>query len=196
MSSAARQSPKAIEKMTQFGLGVNETIGSSVAWDSATIHRLFEYSDWANGKVLANAETLDDKILDRRFDMGRGSIRKNLLHMLDAEQWWLTNWTISPHPFPQTPVTTSIAELVDRWKIIAAARNEYLAGVDETESQREVEVTVGGPPTRFKVVESAAQLTMHGTHHRAQVVNLFRQVGSPIDNIDLLYALVDLSRTP
>jgi uncharacterized damage-inducible protein DinB len=37
---------------------------------------------------------------------------------------------------------------------------------------------------------------MHGTHHRAQVVNMFRHVGSPIGNIDLLYALAELSKAP
>ena len=64
--------------------------------------------------------------------------------------------------------------------------------VDEDAARRNIELSFGGPPLTFQVVDTLVQVSMHGTHHRAQVVNLFRQVGTPIGNIDLLYALGDL----
>ena len=86
-----------------------------------------------------------------------------------------------------------MSELKDLWSANAAARNDYLANVDQQAAVRVVEISFGGPPNRILIGESAIQLTMHGAHHRAQVVNMFRHCEAPIGDIDLLYALDHLS---
>ncbi len=189
---SVKQSAAAVDALNQFGLGVNESLGADVQWQPTTIKRMFQYTDWATEKVLDKASGLDDQSLDFAHDIGPGSIRRTLLHMMNVEQFWVTNWTTGSGPFPKSSETTSIAEIQNRWKENASARNDYLSGVDAAESQREIEVSIGGPPTKFKVGETAVQLTAHGTHHRAQIVNTLRRVEHPIDNIDLLYALSEL----
>ena len=192
-TGSTTQSSECVEAMTGHGMSVNETIGDDVQWHLQSIQRLFEYGDWAFEQVMGSALSLDDAALDREFDMGRGSIRKSLLHMYDAELFWVKNWTSGGAPFPHTAETTSMSELKDLWKANAAARNEYLANVGQQEALRVVEVSFGGPPIRILVGESAVQLTMHGAHHRAQVVNMCRHCETPTGNIDLLYALEHLS---
>ena len=194
-TGSATQSPETVETMTGYGLAVNESIGDDIEWRLRSVKRLFEYGDWAFGKVIDNAMSLDDAALDREFDMGRGSIRKSLLHMYDAELFWVTNWNSGGGaPFPQTAETTSMSELKELWTANAAARNTYLANVDQQDAVGVVEVSFGGPPIRILVGESAIQLTMHGAHHRAQVVNMFRHSDAPIGDIDLLYGLAHLSK--
>jgi uncharacterized damage-inducible protein DinB len=188
------QSLEAVASLREYGLGVNDNIGPSIAWDGGIVLRSFEYSDWAVDRVLETASCLDDETLDRAFDMGQGSIRKILLHMLDAECWWNENWTNGPCKFPHTALSTSIAELSALWQATRSKRIAYLTTVDAAESQRVIELSFGGPQLKIHVGDSAVQLTVHGTHHRAQLVNLFRQVGARIGNIDLLYALADLSQ--
>ncbi len=190
---ALTQSPEAVASMSQHGLAANERLGPSVAWDAELVARQFEYSDWANEKLLAVARTLDDAQLDRSFDIGQGSLRKILLHIYSAERWWATNWTTGASPFPRMPETTSIAELSELWRGLAIERNQFFDGLDDNAAHRVIELSFSGPALRFPIVDTVIQLTMHGTHHRAQVVNLLRQVGSPSGNIDLLYALVELS---
>ena len=191
-TGAATQSAEAVEALTGHGLAVNESIGDEVEWRYRTMKRLFEYGDWATGHVLDNAIQMDDAQLAREFQMGQGTIRKSLLHMYDAEQWWVTNWTQGGSPFPQSPAMP-MSQLKELWHANAAKRNEYLATVDQNEASRIVEVTFGGPPMRIKVGESAIQLTMHGAHHRAQIVNMYRHCDAPIGDIDLLYGLEHLS---
>ena len=192
-TGSTTQLPETVEAMTSHGMSVNESIGDDVEWRQQSIRRVFEYGDWAFEQVVNNAINLGDEALDRDFDMGRGSIRKSLLHMYDAEQWWVSNWTSEATPFPQTAESTTMSALKDLWMTNAAARNEYLAKVDQQDAIRIVEVSFGGPPIRIQVGESAIQLLMHGVHHRAQVVNMFRHSDAPIGNIDLLYALEHLS---
>lgn len=190
---ALEQSPEAVVSLGQHGLAANERLGPSVGWDAELVARQFEYSDWANAKLLAVAGKLDDAQLDRGFDIGQGSLRKILLHTYSAERWWATNWTAGASPFPRMPETTSIAELCELWRGLTKERNQFLDSLDDAAAQREIELSFSGPRLRFPIVDTVTQLTLHGTHHRAQVVNLLRQVGSPSGNIDLLYALAELS---
>ncbi len=189
---ATKQSAEAINRLAEHGLAANEAMGDSIEWDRATMRRLYQYTDWATEKVLSHAEQLGTGDLDRSFDMGHGSIRKNLLHMYKSERWWLETWTGIQTTSSRLPESTTIGKLRSLWQTNADARNRYLDEADEEESHRVVEVTAVGPPLRFTVGESAMQMTMHGTHHRAQIVNLFRQVDSPIGNIDMLYAIDEL----
>lgn len=188
------QSEETREALKNYGLAVNDSLGPDVAWDATTVIRQFEYSDWAHGKILQIASGLSDQQLDRPFDMGPGSIRKTLLHTFDAERWWNANWTSGPSRFPHSPPKTSIADLTQSWRETAEVRDQFLADADNAEAHRVLEISFGGPPIRIQVGDSAVQFITHGTHHRAQLVNMLRHVGSPIGNIDLLYALHDLSQ--
>ena len=66
------------------------------------VRRYYEFSDWANERVLRLASHLCDEELDRSFEMGVGTLRKTLVHINGAERWWFANWTIGPeHAFPK-----------------------------------------------------------------------------------------------
>lgn len=187
--TTVEQSQDAMESLRAYGLAVAESAGRDAMWDAGTVARMFVYDDWANANVLSFAADLDGAALDREFEMGLGSIRKTLLHLRDAEKWWIQNWTVGPNPFPKSPPETSIASLSAEWKEQACTRDAFIKSVDADEASRVVEILAGGPPTRFRVGESVAHLAIHATHHRAQLINMLRHVGAPIKNIDLLYAI-------
>ena len=187
------QSPEAMEGLVGYGLTVSDPTDQPCPWDPKIATRLFAYHDWAVEKVLQFVSQISDESLDQEFNIGPGSLRKTLLHLFDAETWWIHNWTVGPSTFPISPANTPISQLYDEWKSLAGKRNEFIKTVDQAESQRVVEVLAGGPPTRFRVGESIVHLAIHGTHHRAQIINMCRHVEAPWSNIDLLYALSDLT---
>jgi uncharacterized damage-inducible protein DinB len=193
---SVKQSCDAKESLTAYGLEVSKAAASSCPWDSGITKRYFQYNDWATEQILEFAADLNDESLDRDFQMGPGSLRKTLYHLFDAERWWVGNWTTGPHPFPQTDDGTSISSLGEQWKDVAKKRNEVIAKIDETEAQRIVEILAGGPPTKFRVGESVIHLAVHGSHHRAQLINMLRHVNTPLKNIDLLYAIDELGPSP
>lgn len=158
------------------------------AFDKATLALIFAYGDWANGVVLDVAERLTDAQLDQPFDMGPGSIRKTLLHIRFAEQWWLTNWREGPgRPFPELPLTSSVADLRDLWAETIAARNAELASRSDAELHRIVEaIPRPGVLRTFPQGATMLQLCNHGVHHRAQAVNMIRRVGGGVLELDYM----------
>lgn len=185
---ALRQDPASDDMLRAYGLEVATAAGSEVLADLPRLRRLFRYGDWAFHKVLDAAQPLDDAALDRPFDMGMGTLRRNLLHIHDAEHWWLRNWTAGPTLFEGLPESTSLPELAERWAAVSAHRDQFLAGLDSESARRvvQVQVQVAGPRLKYHVVESLLQLCGHGTHHRAQVVNQLRRSGITLGSIDYI----------
>lgn len=152
-----------------------------------TVQEYFAYGDWATGRVLDAAATLNDAQLDRPFEMGLGSVRATLLHVRFAEQWWLQNWTEGPgRPFPESPPQTPLAQIRELCARTAAERNEFLAQAPESDLARIVTaVPRAGVERRFPLGCTMLQLCVHGTLHRAQVLNMLRALGVAPPPLDL-----------
>ena len=171
------QEPATIETMRKFGLEVSTGSSPPVDWDAKVIRDYFAYGDWCNSMLLDLAAPLDDAALDHDFAMGLGSARKTALHLADAERWWIKSWTTGPSQFDKAPVTTSIAELRAQWLQIIADRNRFIDSLDASSAQRVVTALIGPMSVRVPVIESLVQLCSHGTHHRAQLINMLRHSG-------------------
>jgi uncharacterized damage-inducible protein DinB len=169
--------PAAVEAMRKFGLEVATGSSPPVEWDPAVIRDYFAYGDWCNGRLLDLAAPLDAAALDRAFAMGLGTLRKTALHIADAERWWLKNWTAGPSQFEKAPTSMGIAELRSRWMEIIAERNKFIESLDPASAQRVVTALIGPLSIGLPVIESLLQLCGHGTHHRAQLVNMLRHSG-------------------
>lgn len=159
--------------------------------DLATILTFFAYSDWATDRVLAAAETLGDAQLDHPFEMGLGTLRRTLLHIRFAEQWWLDNWTRGPGgAFPESPETTRIENLRRLNLETRIARNAFLANTTEADLANIVEAHPRpGVVRRFPLGVTLLQLCCHGTHHRAQALNMLRHVGAKLPTLDVIAKL-------
>lgn len=155
-------------------------------FDGARLRRAIAYGDWATARVLALAETLSDDVLDRPIEMGVGSLRKTLLHIHDAEAWWFQNWTGEPAgSFTELPGSTSLASLRERTRESSEGRDRFLASMDAAGLRR---IVVARPrpdrELRFAIGDSMLQLFVHGTHHRAQAVNMLRRAGLTPPRVD------------
>jgi uncharacterized damage-inducible protein DinB len=182
------QSEEAVAALREFGLEVASQPGREVRFDRVLIERYFAYGDWAFASVVDAAARVSDELLDRDYGMGLGTIRRNLLHIYDAEQWWLRNWTEGGRArFDRLPESTTLDDLRNRWAAVTEARSAYVQSLDEQKAAGVVEVSVGPtPPMTYRIIESLLQLCGHGTHHRAQVVNMIRRSGVTPPPIDLI----------
>lgn len=158
------------------------------AMDIATIRTLYAYNDWARDRVLSAAAALTDEQLDRPFEMGEGTLRGTLQHLRAAEQWWYVNWTVGPgEPFPEGEPGTPVAEIARQHAETATARERLLAGMSDRDLERIVTVRPRPDIERqFPIGVSMLQLWCHGTHHRAQAVNMLRRVGAQPPAVDLV----------
>jgi uncharacterized damage-inducible protein DinB len=76
--------------------------------------------------------------------------------------------------------------VIDAWRATAEKRNLFVASLNEEKAARVVEMSAFGPPKKFRVLESMIQICGHGTHHRAQLVNMLRRSGVTPPSLDLI----------
>jgi uncharacterized damage-inducible protein DinB len=179
------QNADTTESLKQFGLEIAKAAGQQVIWDEATIQSYFDYHDWANGQILDALVEASDAILDQPFPMGLGSIRKTLIHLLDAELWWRGNWAGTGGNW-QNRSGLGVNELKAGWRELQHQRRTFIAQLDKHSSQRVVEAMAGGPPVKIRVIESLIQLCGHGTYHRAQLLNMLRRNNLKPPAIDVM----------
>lgn len=174
---ALQQTPEATQHLRQMGLEAGSATGEPLRMQPEVLRRGFQYSDWANSRLLDCLKDADNTRLDRSFEMGQGTIRKTLLHIHDVEQWWFQNWTEGSADYKSSPADISLAAIRVLRETLVGQRNRFLAALDESSADRVCEIQIGGIAIRVSVLESLIQLIGHGTHHRAQVLNMIRREG-------------------
>jgi uncharacterized damage-inducible protein DinB len=155
-------------------------------FDAARLRQYCDYGNWATDLLLTAAADVPPEDWARDFAIGPGSMQKTLSHLADAERWWLWNLTRAAGEFSTTSETISPGELRSAWRAHVAERNAWLAGQGDAALGDVVEGKVPGGVLQFRRGEVLLQLCGHGTHHRAQVVNMFRQLGERIQALDFV----------
>lgn len=170
----------------QRGFAVADHVSAPAAFDRDTLREYFHYSDWATARLLDAAAPLADDQLDRPFEMGLGTLRLTLTHIRDAESWWLGHWTgRGDGQFNRLPATTPLGALRDLLAETIAGRNAYLGSIDDATLLEPVTVEALPDLTiTFRIGESMLQLPGHGTHHRAQALNMLRRLGAELPDIN------------
>jgi len=154
-----------------------------------TVRELLRYDDWANGRVLQSAASLSDEQMDQSFEMGCGSLRWTLMHILCAEQVWVQRWQgHTETPWPDERERAAVAAMGERFREAPSVRDAFLRNLQDDGLTREIVYR-----DSFGGIFSAAlgdmmlQLCNHSTHHRAQAVNMIRRVGAAAPELDYMY---------
>ncbi len=156
------------------------------------LHILIEYDRWANQQVFDLCRSLTEADLDRKFDIGLGSLRRTLIHVVANMEYWFDRASSHDPPRFDSPGTLPLGVMIERYNRVWEQIRSMITESDQAFLHGEV-VSVFKEPTETFVVRfprSAAllQLLDHGTHHRAQCLNMLRQLG--IDSLPEL-SLID-----
>ena len=156
--------------------------------DLKTLRQYYDYADWQRALVDTVAAGLSDADLDRKFEMGVGTLRQTFAHILFAERWWYNNWIGKPDAsFPETPPNFNHAEICGLFNDTVGQRNAYLTTLKDTDLTRVVEARPRpGIVKHFPLGVTMLQICGHGTHHRAQAINMLRQLGRETPKNDLI----------
>lgn len=80
-----------------------------------------------------------------------------------------------------------MAALWQTWRETAGERNTYFDGPTDADLERDVTYTnVKGQSFTFQLGYMLMHICNHGTHHRAQALNMLRHVGVQPPEMDLL----------
>lgn len=158
-----------------------------------TIREWFCHGRWANDRILAAAKELPDETLDRKFDMGPGSLRETLRHIYGADRIWFervggTNAAAMPHARD----LATILQLIDASQKLDDARSIWLAGISDEAVRQPINYkSMKGEPYTNKLCDILLHVCTHGIHHRAQVMAMLRQIGKPLINLDYIFMRIE-----
>lgn len=147
--------------------------------ESSPMAILLKHDRWGTHQILDACAALADEQFHQRFPMGPGSLHDTIVHIIGAMRVWtdvLHQRDIRPRPEQgprQTPA--SLKALLDE-SAEELARIAMARPVDETVSR-----TREGKTYTFTRGCVITHVTTHGMHHRAQCLNMLRQLGvSPL----------------
>ena len=152
--------------------------------DGATsdpLELLLRHDAWATREVLRACAGLSDAAWHRRFPMGPGSLHDTLTHVVGAMLRWadrIDGPPLSVRPSIEDGSRRSPAELEALLERAAADLAARAARARRRGLATELAVTLGGETHRFTLGAMLVHVTTHGTHHRAQCLNMLRQLGA------------------
>jgi uncharacterized damage-inducible protein DinB len=147
---------------------------------SNPIEILLEHDRWGTQNIIDVCKTLSPEQFHRRFEMGPGSLHDTVTHIITALRVWEDVLSARQMRPRLEGTTRSLAELQALFDESASA----FAGVAR---KHPLDETVTREREGQKLVLSRAgvitHVTTHGMHHRAQCLNMLRQLGvTPLPN--------------
>lgn len=142
------------------------------------IEILLRHDRWASGQMLSACEGLTQEQLHRTFEMGLGSVHGTIVHVIGAIQAWtdvLAGRAGRPW-IDQSPRSIKVlrGEFESSWEDLWAVKG--LGPLDEALTRERQ-----GKTYRYTRAEILCHVATHGVHHRAQLLNMLRQLGvSPL----------------
>ena len=145
--------------------------------ESDPLQILLAHDRWATAQVLDACAKLTDDPFHRRFDIGPGSLLDALTHMAGAIRTW-TDTLAGPEPRPR-PETDGQRRTPDQLRALLDASYRELSAEAGRRPLGEMVTRRLRDGRTFSFTRGAvlAHVTTHGMHHRAQGLNMLRQLG-------------------
>lgn len=152
---------------------------------------LLQHNHWATRRVLGVCRDLPAEDFGRRFDIGLGSLHETLTHLIGAMRRWADRLLARPirPAVDNPPRNVGMAsdyrvrtpdELI---AMLESAAGELAAIADEIRRpggfglSSEIDVALDGTHYRMTRGAGLVHVTTHGSHHRAQCLNMLRRLG-------------------
>ncbi len=149
---------------------------------------LLDHNRWATEALLDDLAQREPAALHHRFEIGPGSIHDAILHIIGAMLRWTDRIDERPlrPSIEDDPRQRSVAELRELLRRADGELRELLVSLDSSGRLGE-SLSLIFENRAYRVTKAAAALHVltHGMHHRAQVLNMRRQLGWPPLALDL-----------
>ena len=168
---------------------------------AADLARLYDYSCWANERLLGVVARLTPDEFTRRVVGSYGSVRNTLVHVLSAEWGWLERCgggggfprgeRLKAEDFP------TLESVLTVWRRVESEMRAFLGRLREEDLAEGVAFAFGTGPTQSASRGDLLQhAIVHAVHHRGQIALLLRELGHTPGNVDLLYYVTEQRTAP
>ncbi|MDB5321428.1 MAG: DinB family protein [Phycisphaerales bacterium] len=145
--------------------------------ESDPLQILLLHDRWATAQMFEACGRLTGEQFYQRFEIGPGSLHDTLTHVVGAMRTWtetLAGWEARPRLEEDGERRTAgelLALFEESWVAFSAEARRGAVGEMVTRTMR------SGRTLQFTRGAVVAQVTTHGVHHRAQCLNMLRQLG-------------------
>lgn len=153
---------------------------------------LFDYNDWANGRIAAVAEQVSSEQFLAPANVSHGSLRDTLVHMLNADWIWRLRCQegVSPEsllPYEDFP---DFGALRSRWEKESAALRSYVKSLTDEDLLQTIHYSsTAGRPYSDTLGHILVHLINHGTQHRSEAAVLLTDYGRSPGDLDFIVFL-------
>src|SRR5271166_355889 len=174
----------------------------------ADIQNLNAYNRWANLRMFALLEKLNEEQFTASRHSSFPSVWETVFHIFAAEWIWLKRWTglspVTTQPVkgasfetwktlrsggsPPPLKLSTVAELRAFCDSLDEERQAFIAGLTEDKLRGPVSFhDMSGNAYSEPLVQLMQHVVNHGTYHRGQVTTLLREAGAETITLDMLY---------
>ncbi len=130
---------------------------------------------WATGGLLKACEGISTEDFHRRFEMGVGSLHDTVLHILGAMRTWED--TLRGTAPLRERLEGKVRTIGELWGLHGEVTGAFAGAALERPLEEEVRRERGRKVWVFTRAVVVMHVVSHGMHHRAQGLNMLRQVG-------------------
>lgn len=154
-----------------------------------TMRVFYRYNDWADDQLLLACGQIGDAKLDQPFDMGVGSIRATMMHILIGEDTFLRRAQGQVEAkWGDESERAIVAQMKERFDDTWRRRDAFFATIADADlPQKRIYRDSYGSLYATTLGDLIVQICTHSLHHRAQVVNMLRRVGAKPPELDYIY---------
>lgn len=163
--------------------------------------KTYDYLVLAREKLFGWVRPLSEEQYRGQFPIGLGSLARILTHVMICEYAYALRIEERPVPpyeqFPfQDETPPPFAALESAWQEQSSRTRAVIQAVRDWNKTIEYPTMFSKPPQIITatLADQFAQLAFHEVHHRAQAMNILKQLGAKLEDID--YNALMTSRRP
>ncbi len=157
------------------------------------IRQTYGYHKWATDRILDTAAHLTPEQWLAPQNIGRGSIRDTLVHMISAQRGWLAWWdgSLPPDQAQRLAIDPAahpdVASVRTPWEMVCRSTQAFLDRLTDVDAERVYSFPIPkGMAFSLQLWQMMLHVANHGTQHRSEVAAMLTGFGHSPGDLDML----------
>jgi uncharacterized damage-inducible protein DinB len=152
----------------------------------SSIEMLFDHNLACREPLLQILEQMKTEDFMKDLGVGKGSMRNILVHLMNAEKYWISVLNDSKFEAIEPESLDSVQSIREIWSRVHEKTRELVSRLNEDQLHHVRSVTWGEQTVSFTVAKALIHVANHETHHRGLLSGLIRQQGMTPPDFDML----------
>lgn len=131
-------------------------------------------------------EKVKSKDLLKSTGAGKRSVRDILVHIMNAEKFWISYLKKTEYQKSQPEEFKDIQSIRDAWSSVTAKTEEFIKNLSVDQLRHVRSVRSGDQTISFTVAKALLHVATHETHHRGFLIGWIRQKGLEPPDVNVL----------